>query len=85
MPAFLTEVRDYIGGDLMRLGTRPFDVGDWIAIDGQYGAVIDEGLLSFRLQEIDTLHNDYCLTIPDHQPDSPCRTSGCLTNDILLN
>lgn len=42
-----------LSGLVMRIATRPFEVGDWIEIDGLKGEVIDEGMLGFTLQEID--------------------------------
>lgn len=43
-----------LSGLVMRLSTQPFEIGDWIEINGLRGEVIDEGMLAFRLQELDS-------------------------------
>lgn len=39
-------------GAVYRTSVRPFNVGDWIELDGVRGEVIAEGILSTRLQEL---------------------------------
>ncbi|NQW10527.1 MAG: mechanosensitive ion channel family protein [Alphaproteobacteria bacterium] len=43
-----------LSGLVMRISTQPFEVGDWVEINGLRGEVIDEGMLAFRLQELDS-------------------------------
>jgi len=59
-----------IVGSLYRALSRPFEIGDWIEIDGLRGEVLNDGLLATRLQELgEGVHQyDYTgrvLTLPN--------------------
>ncbi len=57
-------------GAVHRAITRPFEIGDWIELDGMRGEVLHEGMLSVRLQELGTHQQQYqytgrVLTLPN--------------------
>ena len=64
-------VASFIAG-LMIMIDRPFQVGDRLAFDGQYGDVIGIGLRSVRLQTL----NDDIVTIPNNKFLSDTTVSG---------
>lgn len=49
-------------GGFMRVTTRPFQVGDWVYVDGVYGEVIDINAFAFLLQEVDIVNKTYQYT-----------------------
>lgn len=57
-------------GALLRASNQPFNVGEWVTIDGVTGEVVDFDALAFRLQEVDMDGKTYqytgrIITIPN--------------------
>lgn len=49
-------------GGFLRATTKPFDIGDWITVDGMTGEVMRITGLATTLEEIDTAHGGYRFT-----------------------
>lgn len=49
-------------GGFLRATTKPFDIGDWITVDGMTGEVMRITALATTLEEIDTAHGGYRYT-----------------------
>lgn len=56
------EVIACLVGGLARAGTQPFKIGDWVAIEGTTGEVVDMDAMGVRLQEIDIAGRTYQYT-----------------------
>lgn len=49
-------------GGILHAATKPFDVGDWIKIDGITGEVMSINTLSTKIEEVETTHKTYQFT-----------------------
>ena len=49
-------------GGFLRATSKPFEVGDWITVDGMTGEVMQITALATTIEEIDTAHRSYQFT-----------------------
>ncbi len=60
------EVIACLVGGLIRAGTQPFKVGDWVTIEGVSGEVVDVDSMRVHLREIDLAGHTYQYTGQSH-------------------
>lgn len=73
-------------GSFVRVSARPFELGDWVSIDGIVGEVVNSNLFSFEIQEFDRSHGTYEYTGRYHViPNSKVLTTNISNENIFKN
>ncbi|MBK66872.1 MAG: hypothetical protein CMP22_01930 [Rickettsiales bacterium] len=75
-----------IVGSFVRVSARPFELGDWVRVDGIVGEVVNSNLFSFEIQEFDRSHGTYEYTGTYHIiPNSKILTTNISNENIFKN
>lgn len=73
-----------IVGSFVRVSARPFELGDWIEVDGIIGEVSDSNLFSFEVLEFDVKHGSFEYTGRAHNiPNSKVLTHNITNQNIF--
>lgn len=71
-------------GSFVRVSARPFELGDWIEVEGIIGEVSDTNLFSFEVLEFDVKHGSFEYTGRAHNiPNSKVLTHNITNQNIF--